>query len=378
MAWIQRLPRRDGLVSYKVYWRDPARRVCTKTFRKRKDADRFLRDIEHKKDVGTYIDPGLGRIPLAEFWEYFIRTSAPPAESTQALYRMQARRHILPRLGGAPLGSITRPAVRSFLADLQEAGVGAPTINSTYRLLRRVLSVAVDEGRIAANPAARIEAPKPSAREMNFLTPKQVFALSHNVDDKYRVLILFLAYTGVRIGEAAALRVKNVDFLKGQARIVEASKEVDGKQSVGPTKNRLNRSVALPNFLVEELSVQVAKYSDAGRPDALVFPSPAGTFLRQKAFRSRVFKPALRRVGLPQSVRPHDLRHTSVALAIQAGWHPRKIQEMLGHSSIEVTFGTYGHLFDSLHSEGADRLDAIYRESSDDDRAVVQLHAGGG
>jgi integrase len=67
---------------------------------------------------------------------------------------------------------------------------------------------------------------------------------------------------------------------------------------------------------------------------------------------------------MARTLRPHDLRHTAVALAIQANWHPRKIQEMLGHSGIEVTLGTYGHLFDSLHGEGADRLDAIYAEAA--------------
>lgn len=75
-------------------------------------------------------------------------------------------------------------------------------------------------------------------------------------------------------------------------------------------------------------------------------------------------QPAIKKTGLAPTLRPHDLRHTAIALAIQANWHPRKIQEMLGHSSIEVTPGTYGHLFDSLHSEGVDRLDAIYAEAA--------------
>lgn len=364
MGWVQKRQRKDGAFSYKVFWRDPAKRVQTKTFRRKTDAVRHLREIEHQKDVGTYIDPGLGKITLAEFWDHFIRTAAPPAESTQELYRMQARRYIIPRLGRTPLRSITKPAIRSFLADLQEEGRGAATINSTYRTLRRILAVAVDEGRIPVNPAARVSAPKSDPREMQFLTPKEVLALSQAVDERFRVLILFLAYTGARIGEAAALRMKNVDFLKSQARIVEASKEVNGRQSVGPTKNRLNRSITLPEFLVAELSAHVGSYSDSQDPDALVFPSPQGVFVRQKAFRSRVFRPAAKKAGLSAGLRPHDLRHTAVALAIEAGWHPRKIQEMLGHSSIEVTLGTYGHLFDSLHGEGADRLDALFREST--------------
>ena len=239
-----------------------------------------------------------------------------------------------------------------------------PSINGAYRLLRRILAVAADEGRITHNPAARIQAPKSVSREMNFLTAKEVDALSRAVDERYETLILFLAYTGARIGEAAALRMKNVDLLKRQVAIVEASKEVEGKLYLGSTKNRRNRSVALPKFLSEKIAVHVEKFSNPLDSEALVFPSPSGETLRQTMFRNRVFRPAAKRAGLPRSVRPHDLRHTAVALAIQANWHPRKIQEMLGHSSIEVTLGTYGHLFDSLHGEGADRLDAIYAEAA--------------
>jgi integrase len=363
MAWIQKRPRKDGSFSYKLYWRDPSKRIRTETFRTRKEADRRRRSLEHQMDVGSYLDPTLGKIPLAEFWEYFIRTAGPAAESTQSLYRMQAKKYILPRLGTTPLNKISKPGVRTFLADLQDAGKGPATVKSTYRLLRRVLSVAVEEGRIPANPAARIETPKSTAREMNFLTPKELVALSNAVDDRYRVLILFLGFTGVRIGEAAGLRVKNLDLLQRQARIVEASKEVDGRQFVGSTKNRLNRTITLPKFLAEELSLHLVAYGDSKMSQPLVFSTSGGGFVRQKNFRSRVFKPAVKKTGLAAGLRPHDLRHTAVAMAIQAGWHPRKIQEMLGHSSIEVTLGTYGHLFDSLHSDGADRMDALYRES---------------
>ena len=84
-----------------------------------------------------------------------------------------------------------------------------------------------------------------------------------------------------------------------------------------------------------------------------------------------MFKPAAKRLGLPEDLRPHDLRHTACALAILAGWHPKQIQEMLGHSSIEVTLGTYGHLFDTLQEEGADRLDQLFRETQPAEAAQV-------
>jgi integrase len=187
-------------------------------------------------------------------------------------------------------------------------------------------------------------------------------------------LILLLAFSGARIGEAAALRVRNLDLLRGRVRIVEASKEVDGKIIVGETKTRQNRTVTLPRFLREGLALHLASFGSPDDADSLVFSGANGGAIRQHAFRSRVFVPAAKRAGL-HPLRVHDLRHTAVALAIEAGWHPRKIQEMLGHSSIQVTMDRYGHLFDTLHQDGADRLDELYRASHGGPGEVARLRA---
>jgi integrase len=373
MAWLQKLQRKDGSYSYKAYWRDPDGRVRSKTFRRRRDADAFSRGIEHEKDVGTYRDPSLGKMTLRDFWDHFIRTAGPSAASTRSLSEMQARVHLLPRLGGHRLQSISKATVRSFLADLHEAGVGPPTINAVYRLLRRVLNVAVDEGRIAVNPASRIDSlPRLKREEMRFLNHDEVRAMSEEVPGRYKALILLLAYGGLRIGEAAALRVKNVDFLHGRVHIVEASKEVDGLVIVGETKTGRNRTVVLPKFLREELVSHLAAFGDPAEPDSLVFAGSQGGPIRQHGFRSRVFLPSAKRLDLDH-VRVHDLRHTAVAFAIEAGWHPRKIQEMLGHSSIQVTMDRYGHLFDTLHEGDADRLDALYLASSRGGATITAL-----
>ena len=191
---------------------------------------------------------------------------------------------------------------------------------------------------------------------------------------RYRALIFLLAYGGLRIGEAAALRVKNVDFLRSRAHVVESSKEVDGEVIVGETKTGRKRTVVLPEFLREQLAEHLAAFGAPAEPDSLVFAGPQGGPIRLHGFRSRVFVPAAKRLGLDR-VRVHDLRHTAVAFAIEAGWHPRKIQEMLGHSSIQVTMDRYGHLFDTLHEGDADRLDELFRASSSSARSVVPLRA---
>jgi integrase len=308
---------------------------------------------------------------LSAFWEHFIQTSPPPAESTRALYAMQARTHILPRLGHVPLHAITRPMVKSFLADLHEEGVKDPSINGAYRL-RRVLAVAVEEGRITQNPAARIQAPRSAPREMNFLSASEVDALSRAVEHRYEALILCLAFTGTRIGEAAALRMKNVDLLRRQVRIVEASKEVEGRLHLGPTKNRRNRSVTCPAPVGQARHPRRAVLQP-GRSGGARVPRSLG----RRSASDGVPQPRLPAGGDQAGL---DAKPEATRPAAHGGGpgHPGELapeaQEMLGHSSIEVTLGTYGHLFDSLHGEGADRLDAIYAEAAKArDADVVEL-----
>lgn len=364
MAWIVRRRRKDGETSYRVCWRDPGGAVHSETYRRSDDAKRRLREVEHSKDAGTYRDPSLGKVRLDDFWEYFMRTTPPPAASTRSLYAMQARRYILPRLGHYRLNVITTPVVKEFLARLRTDGVGEPSVASTSRLLRRVLNVAVQEGRIPSNPAAGGHQARGESREMLFLSPRDVEALRSFVHPRYQALVHFLAYTGARIGEAAALRVKHLDLVRRRVRIEQSSSEVDGKLVTGPTKTKQKRTVAMPQFLVDDVAAHLDAFSDPSYPEALVFTSPKGCQLRQRAF-LRVVKSAAAKAGLPTGLRTHDLRHTAVAFAIEAGWHPKKIQEMLGHSTIQVTFDTYGHLLDSLHEDGASRLDALYEAALD-------------
>jgi integrase len=89
----------------------------------------------------------------------------------------------------------------------------------------------------------------------------------------------------------------------------------------------------------------------------LVFPTPGGTVWRKDNFMARVFRPAVRRAGLAP-LRFHDLRHTYAALMIAAGAHPKLLQAQLGHTSINVTLNTYGHLPDAFADAGEalDRL----------------------
>jgi len=130
--------------------------------------------------------------------------------------------------------------------------------------------------------------------------------------------------------------------------------EVKGRLVFGPTKTYQSRSVQIPRFLCEEITFALAGKS----PDEVVFSAPEGGPLRHGNFYARRFKPALRRAGLPEAVRSHDLSHTFARFLIAKGAHPRALMERMGHSSITVTLNTYGHLLPGLEERLTEALDA--------------------
>jgi len=232
-----------------------------------------------------------------------------------------------------------------------------------------MLDMAVRDGRLARNVAAQVNLPRPVKHERRYLTHAQVDALAtacgyptevskHRAHDEhtnemYRLVVLFLAYTGVRFGEMAALRVGRVDLARRRAVIAESVTPVQGLGMVwGTTKTHQRREVPIPRFLVDDL----ARHLENREPDDLVFAGiRSGNPLRVNAFR-KAFRPAAEAIGIPD-LYPHELRHTAASLAIASGADVKVVQQMLGHGSATMTLDTYGHLFENRLDEVADAMD---------------------
>jgi integrase len=194
------------------------------------------------------------------------------------------------------------------------------------------------------------------------------------------------AYTGLRAGELAALRRRDVDLLRGVVQVRQALKQLDGPDGpvFGGTKSDKTRTVTLPKFLRTMLSEHLSGPAPGGAgADALVFTSPEGAVLRHGLFMRRVWYPTVRgdkkrkiKAALPaelHGLRFHDLRHTCASLLIAQGAHPKIIQERLGHASITTTMNRYGHLFDGLDATLIDGLDAAHDEAANPPDNVKRL-----
>lgn len=233
MASIEKRTR-DGRARWYARYRDPSGKSRTKTFDRRVDAERYLTGVESSKLTGSYVDPALARVTVEAWAQRWLDGLAHVKPSTRERYAGILREHVLPRWGGVRLADVTHADVQTWVTGL--TGTLSPaSVRKTHRVLSLVLALAVKDARLVRNVAAGVSLPRVVTAEQRYLTHQQVHALAVAAG-RYRLPVLFLAYTGCRFGEMAALRVGRVDFLRRRALVAQSVTLVKGAQSWGTPK----------------------------------------------------------------------------------------------------------------------------------------------
>ena len=350
MARVAKDPR-DG--RWLARWRDPAGKQRKKSFGRKIDAQRWLDQMQAEMHRGQYVDPAGGKVRVSVLAESWAAGLAHLKPSTAERYRGVVRHHIVPRWGTWRVSSIAHSDVTSWVASLSQSGLRPGSVRQVHRVLSLVLDAAVLDGRIGRNPARGVRLPRQVRDEPRFLTVGEVERLADAAGDSGG-LVLVLAFTGLRFGEAAGLQVRRVQFERRRLDIAQITTEVGGKLMTGTPKNHQCRLVPVPRSLLPV-------FDSACRGKAahdFVFTSPEGAPLRLQNWRSRVFEPTRVAAGLAD-VTPHDLRHTAASLAIAAGANVKVVQMMLGHASAAMTLDIYAGLFGDDLDSVADALDGV-------------------
>jgi integrase len=338
--------------SWRARYRGPDGRERNRTFRRKSDAEHWLTQQRSLMAQGDWTDPALGRITFGEYAEAWLESRADLKPKTRHQYQWLMRQQIMPTWRTVPLAKITFADLTQWVSRLSlSSGLGPSGIRQCVFVMSAALDHAVRSGRLRSNPARGLGLPRPKRRDYVYLTHAQVLALAAEAG-RGRLLVLLLAYTGLRWGEATALRVCDIDFARRRVDVRRAFSDVGGRVILGTPKSHQSRTVPLPRFLAAELAAAVA----GKHADQLVFTMPGGGVMRLPNWRRSVFISARRCAGLSDRFRVHDLRHTAASLMIQAGYPPKMLQEIMGHASITTTLDLYGHLYPGEMDRYADRL----------------------
>ncbi|MBE7485945.1 MAG: site-specific integrase [Polyangiaceae bacterium] len=280
---------------------------------------------------------------LREFAERFLGTYAvtnnKPSEVESK--RMILRVHLVPELGELRLDRIGPPEIEVYKAKKVNAKLSRKTINNHLTVLRKLLATAVEWRELAVLPA--IKWMKPPPPDFDFLTFEDADRLIAAADPGWRTMILVACRTGLRLGELLALRWVDVDVDSGRLVVRRAV----SRGVVGTPKNGRTREVGLSKQAAGALR-------EHPRRGPLVFSATGGSMLTKGATKWPLWSAAkaagIRRIGW------HVLRHTFASHLVMRGAPIKTVQELMGHSTIEMTM-RYAHLSPDARREAVELLD---------------------
>ncbi|MDQ4119673.1 MAG: site-specific integrase [Actinomycetota bacterium] len=400
MGFVDKTP--EG--RYRAYFRDPAGKQRSKTFRLKKDAAAFLAEVETSKSRGAYVSPHGARVRFVDHTAEWMATWNTEI-TTAARDRSIMGNHVLPRWGDTPLGRIDHLSLQAWVSDLGRRRSRA-TVVEALRLASAVLRSAVRNRLIPFNPADDVRVPRSRTRD----TDERIISredlrgrLLPVVPERYRALVATAAGAGLRWGEVVGLRRDVVDLDRARLTVIRTVVEVSGRTAFKPfPKSRAGRrTIPLPGWLLPIIREHLARWPT---PDtAPVFANEVGAPLLRTSFRSRIWRPSLVRAGLLGAVveladgfeaqwadadgvkhtewfktetgavnhvarnqagglRFHDLRHSYATWLVDDGVPPNMVQRVLGHEHASTTLDLY-----TRRTDDTDRILQALDDPDDDD-----------
>jgi integrase len=317
-------------------------REHAKGFARRADAQAWLNEITAAQVVGTYVDPKLGKVTFASFYADW---------SARQVWVSGTRTNMNLVIGSVPFGDVPMADLRASHLEawvVSMAATFAPsTVRSRFANVRTVIRAAVADRMMPRDITDRVRLPRTrkSSASMVIPTAGQVGKVIAMADPELGALIAVCAFGGLRLGEASALKVSDVDFLRRELHVRrQVQWPGDGTAEIRLPKYGSERTVYAPDGLLALLAEHIRVHRPGDDPDRWMFPNGHDAALPMHAATvAYLWRIARERAGV--SYRLHDLRHFYASGLIAAGCDVVTVQRALGHSSASTTLGTYAHLW---------------------------------
>lgn len=289
-------------------------------------------------------------------WRETTLRASSRAASTKRLYSDLSRLHLEPApFGAVQLSRLRANDIEAHLLRLQEeSGLSASTTRSIYAVLRGALEIAVRDQLLARNPMTGVKRPAVARTEVTKLSAEEVVRLLDACrDTRHHTLLVLIAQTGMRRGEALALRWPDIDLNAGHLTVTHTLINVQGTLVLSEPKTARSRrqiplSPGVLNLLMAHRARQRTERTGASEwhdTNDLVFTTTSGRPVDPRNVLRTVEK-AASAVGL-EHVGVHSLRHAFAGTLMEQGVHIKAVSDLLGHSTITVTADVYGHTSDT-------------------------------
>lgn len=371
MASIKRRP--DS--QWRARYRDEAGKEHARHFARRIDAQKWLDEVTASVVTGQYVDPVAGRVTFAAYYrQWAVRQVWVPG--TERAMSLAARSVTFADL---PLGRVRRSHVEQWVKTMTAAGLAPGTIRTRVNNVRSVLRAAVRDRVIARDPSEGVTLPRDRRREaaMELPAAAQVGAVLAASDGRFRVFVALAAFAGLRLGEAAALQVGDIDFLR---RTLTVRRQVQraggGLVEIRAPKYGSERVVYLADGLVELLARHVEQHRHGDNPARWLFEATPGQPPHQNTV-GHLWRKACKAAGVT-GVTLHDLRHFYASGLIASGCDVVTVQRALGHAKANTTLTVYAHLWptaeDRTRKAAGDLLASALAAPADSVRTAEGVH----
>jgi len=336
MANIEKRP--DGVWRARYY--DETGKQHAKHFGRKVDAKAWLDEVTASVVIGTYVDPNAGRVTFRSFYEDW-RERQVWVPGTRRAMDLAAGSVTF---GNVPLSKIRKSHVEMWVKGMVVKDLAVGTIHTRAQNVRSVLRAAVEDRVIPRDPSVGVTLPRRRRAEasMEIPTTQTVGKILAAADSDFVAFVALCAFAGLRLGEAAAVRLGDVDFLRRTLAVSRQVQRVNGGAvEIRAPKYGSERTVFLASELVKILARHV-ELLPLGE-DGWLFVGQGDQPPHQNTVGHR-WRNTLKSAGLT-GVRLHDLRHYYASGLIAAGCDVVTVQRALGHSKATTTLDTYSHLW---------------------------------
>ncbi|WP_041391023.1 tyrosine-type recombinase/integrase [Sphingobium chlorophenolicum] len=361
--------------SWQVDYADSSGKRRRKAFARKKAAEAWLTTAAYQVTQGVHT-PDSQSITVTKAADLWLKRGEREKleASTLAAYGQHVRLHIIPLCGDRKLSQITRPMAEGWRDDLMEK-LSRPMASRVLRSLTAIVSEAQSRGYVAQNVVAGVKMRRAKREKPKVVIPTKadlksvINAAKTSTEPMAYPLALIAVFAGLCASELRGLPWRCIDLKAGT---VTVDQRADLKNVIGPPKSEAGyRTIPLPASAIAALTAW--KLACPPTDQDLVFPSLAKRVMSHQYMNVNIMgaiqlaagiadpvmkdgKPALDKEQRPMMAQRHtlhDFRHAAASLWIEQRVNPKRVQKWMGHSSIQVTFDTYGHLFDQADQDGA-------------------------
>jgi integrase len=343
----------------------------------KKEAKAACTLLEASKIEGAYVDPS--KLSVADWvrsridqWEAAADITARTAQG----YRQLLDNQIAPHIGAKPIQKLTKLDVEGWHTILRNTltarntNLTARTIGHAHRVLGKALRDAVEDNLLTKNVCSIKRAPKVPDDEKTIVQDVPAFIAAIRKHERFYPLTMVALFTGMRLSEILALKWSRVDLDRKLIQVREALEQTaaHGVRFKVPKSKAGRRDITLPDMLVDVLrehrraTLELRMQLGLGKlpDDALLFSDIEGNPLQPNST-SAMFGEVACRVGIPDDITFHSLRHTHASQLIDSGVDIVTISKRLGHAKPDITLRVYAHLFRNDDSKAAAAIDAAFR-----------------